>query len=619
MDEEYLDDMALEPKDNMALEPEDDMALEPEDDMALESENVDLNGTESDDTNINEDSVLSQPNSQVFVKKQKKIERLSGSPVKLFFETKLINNIEYWFCQHKSCTSRVKYIKDGSISNLWRHMRNRYHISRAMIEVVFKRIIEGLDIQANVLGYDRLKEILINSEDKILQNLREYALDSAKISYISFTTDMWTSSNAKEMIGNISYLPYPYTSECLFNKITEILDNLQLKHITVSSTVDNGSNIKSCLEKLKRKYGIFNIYCFGHTLQLAINDALKECLKITNLIKKCKDIVSHFSGSPKQKQFLLEAQIEIEDWDNFLFVVRDVSTRWNSTFYMLKRLTTLKPAIYKYKSFLVEINDNSLLRSYEEKELSSDEWEKIAELVKLLYPYKIISKKLSGSTYPTLSQAWFAINFIKIKLNCTIINNIDIQKFRSLLGKSIQKQFSEPTKPIRLAAFFDSRTKDMQIFTENEKNNTISEAHMEYLELANNYYRLDSLSDTASDSIMNSEEDIFSDPVAQEHSSQNDDDNIANREFNSYLLLPRVPSDTDILQWWASRKANYPILAKLARKYLSIPATSVPFERFFSSAGLTITEKRTSLNSEFVESILFLKVALKLWPVSHVF
>ena len=90
----------------------------------------------------------------------------------------------------------------------------------------FKRIIEWLDTQANVLGYNRLKEILINSEDKILQNLREYALNSAEISSISFITDMWTSNNGdpyigltfhwinnsfqvKEMIGNISYLLYP--------------------------------------------------------------------------------------------------------------------------------------------------------------------------------------------------------------------------------------------------------------------------------------------------------------------------------------------------------------------------------------------------------------------------
>ena len=64
---------------------------------------------------------------------------------------------------------------------------------------------------------------------------------------------------------------------------------------------------------------------------------------------------------------------------------------------------------------------------------------KIAELVKLLYPYKVISKKLFGSQYPTLSQAWFAINFIKIKLDYTIINNVDVQKFGGLLRESIQK------------------------------------------------------------------------------------------------------------------------------------------------------------------------------------
>ncbi|CAG8556944.1 4089_t:CDS:2 [Racocetra fulgida] len=54
----------------------------------------------------------------------------------------------------------------------------------------FKRIIEGLDTQANILSNDHLKEILINSENKILQDLSEYVLDSAEISYVSFIADM---------------------------------------------------------------------------------------------------------------------------------------------------------------------------------------------------------------------------------------------------------------------------------------------------------------------------------------------------------------------------------------------------------------------------------------------
>ena len=95
---------------------------------------ITFNWTESDNTDVNEDSVLSQSGSQILVKKYKKITRLGGSPIKLFFETKLIKDIEYWLCHHKSCMPRIKYLKDGSTSNLWRHMRNRHHISRAMIE-----------------------------------------------------------------------------------------------------------------------------------------------------------------------------------------------------------------------------------------------------------------------------------------------------------------------------------------------------------------------------------------------------------------------------------------------------------------------------------------------------
>ncbi|CAG8692579.1 12043_t:CDS:1 [Cetraspora pellucida] len=171
-------------------------------------------------------------------------------------------------------------------------------------------------------------------------------------------------------------------------------------------------------------------------------------------------------------------------------------------------------------------------------------------------------------------------------------------------------------KPIRLALFFDLQTKDMQIFSEDERHSTISEACIEYLELATNYYESNNLSDAAPSDI--NSEDIFSSPMAQEHSSQNDN-NIANHEFNSYLLLPRVQGETDILQWWASRKADYPILAKLARKCLSILAMLVTSEHLFLSAGLTITEKRIHLNSQFVESVLLLKAALKLWPMSHIF
>jgi len=72
-------------------------------------------------------------------------------------------------------------------------------------------------------------------------------------------------------------------------------------------------------------------------------------------------------------------------------------------------------------------------------------------------------------------------------------------------------------------------------------------------------------------------------------------------------MLDELKWDQDPFIWWKNQKNNFPTLAKIARKYLCVSATSTPSERLFSDAGNTLTAKRTKLNPILFERIVFLK------------
>ena len=66
-------------------------------------------------------------------------------------------------------------------------------------------------------------------------------------------------------------------------------------------------------------------------------------------------------------------------------------------------------------------------------------------------------------------------------------------------------------------------------------------------------------------------------------------------------------SSETVVHWWKAHHKTYTLLAKLAKVYLGIPATSVPSERGFSTAGDIVTAQRSALNAENVDKLIFLK------------
>jgi hypothetical protein len=78
-------------------------------------------------------------------------------------------------------------------------------------------------------------------------------------------------------------------------------------------------------------------------------------------------------------------------------------------------------------------------------------------------------------------------------------------------------------------------------------------------------------------------------------------------EVEEYLKEDKIKFSQDPFEWWANKKSKYPILSRLARIYLAVPATSTSSERLFSDAGNLLTAKRSRMNSEFFKRIMFLK------------
>lgn len=86
---------------------------------------------------------------------------------------------------------------------------------------------------------------------------------------------------------------------------------------------------------------------------------------------------------------------------------------------------------------------------------------------------------------------------------------------------------------------------------------------------------------------------------------------ISRDEVLKYRSMAPLALTESALDWWKSHETELPILTKLARSYLCIPATSVASERVFSTAGDIVSSQRSSLRSDFVDQLIFLKKNLK--------
>ena len=79
-----------------------------------------------------------------------------------------------------------------------------------------------------------------------------------------------------------------------------------------------------------------------------------------------------------------------------------------------------------------------------------------------------------------------------------------------------------------------------------------------------------------------------------------------NSQVEDYLKRNIIDPETNPLKWWSAHEVDFPVISKLAKKYLCICTSSSPSERVFSVSGHIVSKKRNALKPDKVNMLVFL-------------
>ncbi|CAG8652875.1 43728_t:CDS:2 [Gigaspora margarita] len=444
----------------------------------------------------------------------------------------------------------------------------------------FKLLLKSFDSRFKMPCVSTIKTFIFDSYTLAIKQITDLILGTSDT--VSLTFDIWSSRAHDSYIGitchwltesfelheivlEIGELDDHYSSD-IIESVSSVLDKFNIDHQKIFSiTTDNGANVKSAVQQM----GITNVKCAGHTLQLSVNLGLKQ---VDGLISNCKTLVSILSKEKKRKQ-LREAQLQISPGlKEPLDVVKDVDTRWNSTFHSIEHLVYLRPAIMQLYSTL---NNHTLrearrgaetMRSYLPSE---EEFELLKELIIILSPFDEATQFLSGSKYPTLGFMTPMLEELAHRLRHFTGQNDEAIFVRNTILDNLIERWGDPSEIGMCCSFLDPRFKQLNFCTSDLRRKTIQIMRSQFNELqpTNNNITPTNNDDTAV-TLHQRKKAKMSEFFSH---SRTENTNIEPDEFDWYCQVPEISLDEEScpLTWWHQHKTFFPTLAILARRYLA--------------------------------------------------
>ncbi|KAK3130001.1 hypothetical protein QOZ80_6BG0487660 [Eleusine coracana subsp. coracana] len=495
-----------------------------------------------------------------------------------------------------------------------------------------KSLRPSFPLKSRVTVRKGIMDIFLEYKDKL------YAYLKTVKSQFSATMDIWISCQNKsymcvtihwvddewrlqKRIIGLFHVEGRHTGQKLSQIFSEVMVKWYVEKKLFALTLDNaGSNevvVKDVIADLKESNGnlvcdgiFFHVRCACHILNLVARDGLSV---ISNTIGKIKSIVLAVKGSPLHWEGLMKCAAKC-GLDTTKGLSYDVSTRWNSTYLMLRDALYFKPAFLRLKS-----RD---CRRYEHICPKDNEWNMAVTLFQCLKKFYDLTELLSGTSYPTANLFYRGFYEIKELVDkWCISDDFTIRDMAVAMSAKFEKYWKKSSTALAVACFLDPRYKkrliefymkrfygDMYQVELEELLSVITKLYQFYASLTPSPTK--NKSDVAGTRNI---DDILLDNPDEElenflyESSGHDNDDLD--ELDKYMAQPLLKhcGQFDILPWWRGKTKEFSILAKIARDVMAIQVSTVASESAFSAGGRVIDPYRSSLSSDMVEALICTK------------
>ena len=449
----------------------------------------------------------------------------------------------------------------------------------------------------------KLREMYAETREKLESKLSE-------VGSVSITLDFWTSHANESFLGVTVHLiseewvlcsyvlqtrnvKERHTADNVAECIRHVIVEWQIPDKLCGITTDNARNIVAAARQLPWT----RFPCIAHTLQLAVNAGLKV-EAVQHLVGRCRKIVGHFNHSHVAQSALETTQSRLDLPQHKL--IQDVSTRWNSAFQMMERVMEQQAALSTVLIGSKKISDRSLI-------LTADEITNVEYIVSVLKPFAEATEMLSVGRAPSLSLVQPVLCALRRKALAIYETDATIiQDIKGAISQNVDAHFNntELNQQLLVVSLLDPRFKYLKFLSRSERLNT----HAKLKAIANEISSIPESCAAPPSKRSKGEGGLldFSDSSDSNGTVLSVTRTSAEKEVDAYIAEDQIEQGDDPLEWWRVNQHRFVTLAKLARKWLCIQATSVPAERLFSSAGEIVSKKRSSLKPANVDILLFL-------------